>query len=218
MKYQAYTKKKTRKKKTTPGFTIVELLIAIVIIAILASITVAAYNGIQQTSSNTVRVSAASQYIKLAKLYLQQNGNTLLAPNSHNCLNEVMAIDHDNNGQRECGFINKTFNDGKAVYDQSVITKLQQTSPKLPESPPAMVGQFDEFHGPTLSYYPNQQLNGQPAPYLLMYLLEGEYKSCGVGLDPVIWLDDTTLAYTNQPYSETGDDWGETACYVLIET
>lgn len=214
---RAYIKKKNSKKKTTPGFTIVELLIVIVIIAILASITVVAYNGIQQTSNNTVRASAASQYIKLIKIYLQQNGNTLLAPDTHNCLNEVMAIDHDNDGQRECGFINKTVNDGKATYDQSVITKLQQTSPKLPESPPAMVGEYDEFHGPSLSYYPGWLLNGQPAPYVLMYLLEGEYKSCGTGLKPVIWLDDTNLAYTNQPYSETGDGWNETACYLLIE-
>jgi len=35
-------------RKTRSGFTIVELLIVIVVIAILAAITVAAYNGIQQ--------------------------------------------------------------------------------------------------------------------------------------------------------------------------
>lgn len=209
-------KKKTNEKKTTPGFTIVELLIAIVIIAILASITVVAYNGIQQTSNNTVRISTASQYIKLIRIYVQQNGNTLMAQ-GHNCLNEVMAIDHDNDSQRECGFINKTVNDGKGTYDQSVITKLQQTSPKLPESPPAMVGQFDEFHGPTLFYHPDWVLNGQPSPYILMYLLEGEYKSCGVGIDPIIWGAHPNLTPTNQPYSETGEGWGETGCYIPIQ-
>ena len=40
-------------RKSTTGFTIVELLIVIVVIAILAAITVVAYNGIQTRSTNS---------------------------------------------------------------------------------------------------------------------------------------------------------------------
>lgn len=40
-------------KKTTSGFTIVELLIVIVVIGILAAITIVAYNGIQARAQNT---------------------------------------------------------------------------------------------------------------------------------------------------------------------
>lgn len=43
------------------GFTIVELLIVIVIIAILAAISIVAYNGIQQRSRDSAAASAASQ-------------------------------------------------------------------------------------------------------------------------------------------------------------
>lgn len=43
------------------GFTIVELLIVIVVIAILAAISIVAYNGIQQRARNTTVAESASQ-------------------------------------------------------------------------------------------------------------------------------------------------------------
>lgn len=51
------------------GFTIVELLIVIVVIAILAAITIVAYNGIQQRARDAQRVSDLSQMEKALKLY-----------------------------------------------------------------------------------------------------------------------------------------------------
>lgn len=56
-------------KKTTSGFTIVELLIVIVIIAILAAITIVAYNGIQQRARDNKRYSDAKTIMKLIELY-----------------------------------------------------------------------------------------------------------------------------------------------------
>jgi prepilin-type N-terminal cleavage/methylation domain-containing protein len=56
-------------KKKQPGFTIVELLIVIVVIAILAAITIVAYNGIQDRANDTsVRADLAS-IMKSFKLY-----------------------------------------------------------------------------------------------------------------------------------------------------
>ena len=55
------------------GFTIVELLIAIVIIAILAAITVVAYSGIQQRARNSSRVAEAKQWQTLLSMYRAQN-------------------------------------------------------------------------------------------------------------------------------------------------
>jgi prepilin-type N-terminal cleavage/methylation domain-containing protein len=59
--------------KRVRGFTIVELLIVIVVIAILAAITVVAYNGIKQRADNSARVAAAKEWYKVFHAYLAQN-------------------------------------------------------------------------------------------------------------------------------------------------
>lgn len=51
------------------GFTIVELLIVIVVIAILAAITIVAYNGIQQRARDTQRVSDIASILKALESY-----------------------------------------------------------------------------------------------------------------------------------------------------
>ena len=61
--------------KTKSGFTIVELLIVIVVIAILAAITVVAYNGIQTRAENTKTIQAVAQYVKAIHGYAAINGN-----------------------------------------------------------------------------------------------------------------------------------------------
>ncbi len=55
------------------GFTIVELLIVVVVIAILAAITVVAYNGIQQRTRDSARLSAANSIVKALELYYLDN-------------------------------------------------------------------------------------------------------------------------------------------------
>lgn len=59
--------------KHNQGFTIVELLIVIVVIAILAAISIVAYNGIQQRSRNTAALNLASQVAKKAEVYFTIN-------------------------------------------------------------------------------------------------------------------------------------------------
>lgn len=61
-------------KQKQAGFTIVELLIVVVVIAILATITVVAFNGIQQQSRDSARTSAVSQIRKALEAYKVQCG------------------------------------------------------------------------------------------------------------------------------------------------
>lgn len=56
------------------GFTIVELLIAIVVIGILAAITIVAYNGIQDRANDTAVQSDLGSFIKKIKLYEAEYG------------------------------------------------------------------------------------------------------------------------------------------------
>ena len=51
------------------GFTIVELLIVVVVIAILAEITIVSYNGITARSNSAAGLAAANTVIKKANLY-----------------------------------------------------------------------------------------------------------------------------------------------------
>lgn len=67
-------------KKTTSGFTIVELLIVIVVVAILAAITVVAYNGIQERARFSSMRSDIATLNKSIQLYYADNGTYPVTP------------------------------------------------------------------------------------------------------------------------------------------
>lgn len=71
--------KRTQKQK---GFTIVELLIVVVVIAILAAITIVAYNGIQSRSKESAASAAVSQLGKKLAMHFQTNTNQYPADSS----------------------------------------------------------------------------------------------------------------------------------------
>lgn len=61
-------------QKQTDGFTIVELLIVVVVIAILAAITIVAYNGIQQQAQRSVVASDVRNMTQKLEEYKILNG------------------------------------------------------------------------------------------------------------------------------------------------
>lgn len=94
-------------KKSSRGFTIVELLIVIVVIAILASISVVAYNGIQTRAENTKTAAAISQYIKALQAYKSEEGSYPLTAASvfkYKCVGDATAT---------CGMVSGTFTAGE---------------------------------------------------------------------------------------------------------
>jgi prepilin-type N-terminal cleavage/methylation domain-containing protein len=71
------TPKKTKHHKSRQGFTIVELLIVVVVIAILASITIASYNGVRKNAVNSSIQSTLSQSAKKIEMYRSSNPTNL---------------------------------------------------------------------------------------------------------------------------------------------
>lgn len=65
---------RTPKGKFTAGFTIVELLIVIVVIAILAAISVVAYTGVQSRARDSQRVQDIKVIAKALEMYYIDNG------------------------------------------------------------------------------------------------------------------------------------------------
>lgn len=61
-------------QKSSRGFTIVELLIVIVVIAILAAITIVSYTSLQERARDAKRKQDVSQIAKLLAIYELDNG------------------------------------------------------------------------------------------------------------------------------------------------
>ena len=61
-------------QKSQKGFTIVELLIVVVVIAILAAITIVAYNGIQTRANNSAAESSVNTMVKKLSAYYSLSG------------------------------------------------------------------------------------------------------------------------------------------------
>lgn len=63
------------KSQNERGFTIVELLIVVVVIAILAAITIVSYNGITARANQSAAKASAATVQKKAELYNTDSGN-----------------------------------------------------------------------------------------------------------------------------------------------
>lgn len=61
-------------KRSINGFTIIELLIVIVVIALLAAISVVAYTGIQQRSQNSKIVASVRDWAQIIRMYKTDSG------------------------------------------------------------------------------------------------------------------------------------------------
>ena len=70
-------------RKNTSGFTLVELLITIVVIAILAAISVVAFNGIQERARDTQRDHDISIIAKALEMYYSEHSSYPLINGSY---------------------------------------------------------------------------------------------------------------------------------------
>lgn len=154
-----------RNTKNSPGargFTIVELLIVIVVIAILATISVVAYSGIQERAQNSAVEQAASQALKLLTAYTSTKGGN---PVGAGCLVPVA-------GSSSC-----LWGSSSSVANATVSANIASIG-TLASSVPAFTE--TQYAGVFYSYDSARQVGGAAAPAILVYTLRG-HTNCAVG-------------------------------------
>lgn len=82
--------------KSKSGFTIVELLIVIIVIAILAAIVIVAYNGITQKANDSKRLSDIDTIVKALEVYKMKYGDYPAAQSTPNASSWETSTDGTN--------------------------------------------------------------------------------------------------------------------------
>lgn len=154
------------------GFTIVELLIVIVVIAILAAISIVAYNGIQQRAYNTKVISGANQYYKALLEYKAINDSY---PSSTGCLGANYPTNNcwatSSNGTGAVLSVNSTLD--------SNLSEFLKTKPEVGTELINIVI-VNQFRGGAF-YYATGTAYSTSAP-LLGYYLKGNNASCSMNV------------------------------------
>lgn len=172
------------------GFTIVELLIVVVVIAILAAISVIAFNGIQQRANNAAIINAASQSFKAIQLYIADKG--MLPASGYACITTQTGC-HDGNN---------------SIGSNSTFDAGMMTIGTLPKSVPrAGTGYGITYHADNVRTF-----NGAPRRGVLLYFLKGSAQQCGLPDVANIWGDAMVSSTTG--YSDSQATW--TSCIISI--
>lgn len=207
------------KHQKEKAFTLIELLIVIVVIGILASFGVSAYNGMTERANNAKTFSVVSQYIEALGTYAAKNNNTYPYPNvSYNpndygfqaCLGEGYA-DYfpadDTPGDKDCWVLMAP---PDAIHEQAWLNDALRPYLGSPLPMPALRLETQEwsgrqFVGAAIRFASTSKIDGVRYDYYLNYVLQGKKQKCEVGqllnFDPVTSWPDYTANLT-QPYTE----------------
>lgn len=121
------------------GFTIVELLIVVVVIAILAAITIVAYNGVTQRAKESAVQSATSQVMKKLALYAVEND---AFPTTLDMVGTQSSAEQSyqytaNNSTTPKGYCVSVTTNGVSYYGSSSFTYTGSSSGTLNQANPA---------------------------------------------------------------------------------
>lgn len=165
-------------RKTTSGFTIVELAVVIVIIAILVGIVALTYGNIRERSLNASRITEANNVVEALTLYRSQNGKfpaALDAADAEWCVGGNFP-DIDNDGVGDCRDIGFTNPANIAHENASLNSDLKASGLKEPGDR-RVVG--DGYLGPSVKRW-----GGDNQVWVYTYLDANE---CPKPYAPVVW-------------------------------
>lgn len=187
-------KRLTLNRAGPSGFTIVELLIVIVVIAVLSAITVVAYSGIQQRAKNAAIVTAAGSSLRLIQSYLTVSGSYPMGVGDV-CITTATTCQ---------------FGAGGTTPSSSSFDSALGSVGALSRAVPATSA---DYYGITMSYHSQATYNGASAPARLTFYLAGTNQKCGLaGVETESWpsYQSSTTGFTN------GDVGGKTLCWINI--
>lgn len=179
------------------GFTIVELLIVIVVIAILAAITIVAYTGVQEGAKNAAINDAAAKSKRMIEAYIAANGSYPYMGE-----NEYVCITTDTTCRRNSSPMGVT-----PAFDTAMAT-----IGSLPRSAPLV---SSVRGGVTYNYMSTRTVDGVSLPAILSYYIYGPNGDCGV---PVLTSDNgaAVSVSTNRYTLANVGGSGATLCAVSI--
>ena len=183
--------------KKAQAFTIVELLIVIVVIAILAAISIAAYTNIQQRAKNTAIINAASQSLKMIQAYIAENGAYPLKGSA------CITIDSG------C----QTLPDADSTISANLTFNANMaTIGTLPKSVPT---EGSRLYGVTYIYSSPATYNGKSQPASLRYALSGKNQQCRLpGVEG--WVASNTYVNSTTGYYYYQAALDKTECVINI--
>ncbi|MDB5186768.1 MAG: putative Fimbral protein [Candidatus Saccharibacteria bacterium] len=205
----------SKDSKLSSGFTIVELLIVIVVIGILASIAVVAYNGVQLRANNSSRTSLAYQMKTVFDITkIDTSIATVKASLQYDtwyraCLGTGYP-DINSDGVRDCAAWNGNPFVSETANFNAILAKTAKV-PSMGTYRPVVATSGDVYYGPYIS---SITVDGQDS-LSLEYFLEGIGQSCS--LSPLIYVTGSST-YTLTPqgalhYTSSAD--GITVCKIL---
>ena len=185
-------------RKTGSGFTIVELLIVIVVIAILAAISMAGYNSPQQRTNNMAKIAAINQIIKLIDLYTVQYGKfPSTSGGSGICATQ----------DGRCTDISGTVNTNTSG-NSTLMAEFRKVGTPPSVNQPAINGSY----GVQYIYEPTATFNGDSAPVRIEYWLDGNNVNCGVKNIS----NNSTTTTISSTTGFTSSASGRTTCWVRL--
>lgn len=203
-----------KSRKAEHAFTLVELLIVIVVIAILSAIAINVYGNIQRQARNAARIESARQHEK-ALYGLVATGQSIpqfwgANPVASTCLSGDLP-DVNGDGRGDCIVAGGV--PGWST-DQEMLDAIDTVLSKPLSGYPEIDFAGDAVYGPYLTYATGVAVDGQPLPFMLTFFLEGGYQDCSV--KPLRPVGETayTLAHSDKYSISTND---VTVCYMGLQ-
>lgn len=225
-----------KKHRSTTGFTLIELMIVIVVIAILATITIVSYSGVQQNARNMSRIQTVSALVDNLHIYQATNGKNALIGlllNGDQCIGTAYP-DVDPGAGYSCRYVeyntspvttsstpanNTLYNElSKLTNYNANYLPVTQTNfanvNKVVSSAPFLLNYSTAVSGNTYT------MNGGPAMtsfISLSYRLEGNDQDCK--LRPIYRQDavsGTQIQYSSS-YRNSVVNGGATECWLWLD-